>query len=65
VNGVVLLQTTRTSVSSTPYVVVTEISETPNIVEGLDLPIDFAGDAMLQLGEDDLQTLQQNPTDLQ
>jgi hypothetical protein len=50
---------------TTPYVVVTEISETPNIVEGLDLPIDFAGDAMLQLGEDDLQTLQQNPTDLQ
>jgi hypothetical protein len=50
---------------TTPYVVVTEISETPDIVEGLDLPIDFAGDAMLQLGEDDLQTLQQNPTDLQ
>jgi len=50
---------------STPYVVVTEISETPNIVEGLELPVDFAGDAMLQLGEDDLQTLQQNPTDLQ
>jgi len=50
---------------TTPYVVVTEISETPYIVEGLDLPIDFAGDAMLQLGEDDLQTLQQNPTDLQ
>jgi hypothetical protein len=50
---------------TTPYIVVTEISETPNIVEGLDLPIDFAGDAMLQLGEDDLQTLQQNPTDLQ
>jgi len=51
--------------AATPYVVVTEISETPNIVEGLDLPIDFAGDAMLQLGEDDLQTLQQKPTDLQ
>ena len=50
---------------TTPYVVVTEISEAPYIVEGLDLPIDFAGDAMLQLGEDDLQTLQQNPTDLQ
>jgi hypothetical protein len=50
---------------TTPYVVVTEISEAPYIVEGLDLPIDFAGDAMLQLGEDDLQTLRQNPTDLQ
>ena len=50
---------------TTPYIAVTQISETPFIVEGLDLPIDFAGDAMLQLGEDDLQTLQQNPTDLQ
>ena len=50
---------------NTPYIVTTEISETPNIVEGLLLPTDFAGDAMAQLGEDDLQTLQQNPTDLQ
>jgi hypothetical protein len=50
---------------NTPYIVTTEISETPDIVEGLLLPTDFAGDAMFQVGEDDLQTLQQNPTDLQ
>jgi hypothetical protein len=50
---------------NTPYIVTTEISETPNIVEGLLLPVDFAGDAMTQLGEDDLQTQLQNPTDLQ
>lgn len=50
---------------NTPYVVTTEISETPDIQEGLLLPSQFAGDAMFQVGEDDLQTLQQNPTDLQ
>jgi hypothetical protein len=50
---------------NTPYIAITEISEAPNIVEGLDLPIDFAGDAMLQLGKDDLQIEQENPTDLQ
>lgn len=51
--------------AATPYIVTTEISETPNIQEGLLLPSDFAGDAMFQVGEDDLQTLQQKPTDLQ
>jgi hypothetical protein len=50
---------------NTPYIAITQVSETPNIVEGLDLPIDFAGDAMLQLGEDNLQIEQENPTDLQ
>jgi hypothetical protein len=29
------------------------------------LPDNFAGDAMLQVGEDDLHTLQQKTTDLQ
>jgi hypothetical protein len=51
--------------AATPYIVTTEISETPNIVEGLLLPSNFAGDAMFQVGEDDLQTEQENPTDLQ
>ena len=50
---------------TTPYLVTTEISEIPNIIEGGILPTDFAGDIMGQVGEDDLQTLQQKTTDLQ
>ena len=47
-----------------PYNITTEISEFPNIVDG-DLPENFAGDAMLQVGRDDLHILQQKTTDLQ
>jgi len=47
-----------------PYNITTEISEFPNIVDG-DLPENFAGDAMLQVGQDDLHILQQKTTDLQ
>ena len=50
---------------TTPYVAITEISEAPFIEEGLLLPENFAGDALEQLGRDDLHIEQENPTDLQ
>jgi hypothetical protein len=50
---------------NTPYVVTTQISETPNIVEGLVLPADFIGDVTEQVGRDDLHIEQENPIDLQ
>jgi hypothetical protein len=50
---------------NTPYVVTTEISEAPFIEEGLLLPTDFAGDALDQVGRDDLHIEQEKPTDLQ
>jgi hypothetical protein len=50
---------------NTPYIVTTEISEAPFIEEGLLLPENFAGDALEQLGRDDLDIEQENPTDLQ
>lgn len=50
---------------STPFIVTTQISETPNIEEGSTLPIEFIGDAMEQVGRDDLQIEQEKPTDLQ
>lgn len=50
---------------STPYTVITQISEAPNIEEGLILPSDFVGDVMEQVGRDDLQIEQENPIDLQ
>jgi len=49
---------------NTPHIINSEISEFPNIVSG-ELPDNFAGDAMLQVGEDDLHILQQKTTDLQ
>ena len=50
---------------NTPYIVTTQISEAPFIEEGLLLPENFAGDALEQLGRDDLHIEQENPTDLQ
>jgi hypothetical protein len=50
---------------NTPYVVTTQISEAPNIIEGLVLPTDFLGDVMEQVGRDDLHIEQENPIDLQ
>jgi hypothetical protein len=50
---------------NTPYIITTEISEAPFIEEGLLLPENFAGDALEQLGRDDLHIEQENPTDLQ
>lgn len=50
---------------NTPYIVTTQISETPNIEEGLLLPDNFAGDVLQQVGQDDLHIEQQNITDLQ
>lgn len=50
---------------TTPYVAITEISEAPFIEEGLLLPENFAGDALDQVGRDDLHIEQENPTDLQ
>lgn len=50
---------------TTPYVVTSQISETPNIEEGLILPTDFVGDLTEQVGRDDLQIEQENPIDLQ
>jgi len=50
---------------TTPYVVTTQISEAPYIDEDNILPIDFAGDALDQVGRDDLHIEQENPTDLQ
>lgn len=50
---------------NTPYIVTTEISEAPFIEEGLLLPEDFAGDALDQVGRDDLHIEQEKPTDLQ
>jgi hypothetical protein len=49
---------------NTPHIINSEISEFPNIVSG-ELPDNFAGDAMLQVGEDDLHIQQQKTTDLQ
>ena len=49
---------------NTPHIITSEISEFPNIVDGV-LPNNFAGDAMLQVGQDDLHILQQKTTDLQ
>ena len=50
---------------TTPFIAITQISETPYIEEGLILPINFAGDTMKQIGQDDLLIEQENPTDLQ
>jgi hypothetical protein len=50
---------------NTPYVVTTQISEAPYIVEGNVLPSDFAGDLSEQVGRDDLHIEQEKPTDLQ
>jgi len=50
---------------NTPYIVTTEISEAPFIEEGLLLPENFAGDALDQVGRDDLHIEQENPTDLE
>jgi hypothetical protein len=50
---------------NTPYIVTTEISEAPFIEEGLLLPENFVGDALDQVGRDDLHIEQENPTDLQ
>jgi hypothetical protein len=50
---------------TTPYIAITEISEAPYIDEDNILPIDFAGDALDQVGRDDLHIEQENPTDLQ
>lgn len=50
---------------STPYIVTTQISEAPNIVEGLVLPPNFVGDVTEQVGRDDLHIEQENPIDLQ
>ncbi len=50
---------------NTPYIITTEISEAPFIEEGLLLPENFAGDALEQLGRDDLHIEQENPTYLQ
>jgi hypothetical protein len=50
---------------NTPYIITTQISEAPFIEEGLLLPENFAGDALEQLGRDDLHIEQENPTDLQ
>jgi hypothetical protein len=50
---------------TTPYVVTTQISEAPYIDEDNILPIDFAGDALDQVGRDDLHIEQEKPTDLQ
>jgi hypothetical protein len=49
----------------TPYIAISQISETPNIEEGLLLPEDFVGDTMIQVGRDDLHIEQENPIDLQ
>jgi hypothetical protein len=50
---------------NTPYIATTQISEAPNIIEGLVLPTDFLGDVMEQVGRDDLHIEQENPIDLQ
>jgi hypothetical protein len=50
--------------ANTAYAYTTDIMEEPNIVNGLVVPSNFAGDAMLQIGTDDLQSLQENRTDL-
>lgn len=46
------------------YTVTTTVMETPNIVDDLVLPTNFAGDVMIQVGTDDLQTEQEKQTDL-
>jgi hypothetical protein len=38
--------------------------EFPNIVEGLNIPANFAGDGLVQVGVDDLNSLQERITDL-
>jgi hypothetical protein len=50
---------------NTPYIAISQITETPNIVEGLVLPSDFIGDVTEQVGRDDLHIEQENPIDLQ
>ena len=50
--------------ANTNYTTTTTIMETPNIDNDLVLPTNFAGDAMLQVGVDDLHTEQENRTDL-
>jgi hypothetical protein len=51
--------------ANTSYTYTTDIMEDPNIVNGLVLPSNFVGDTMVQIGTDDLQSLQENQTDLQ
>jgi hypothetical protein len=50
---------------TTPYVVTTQISEAPYIVEGDVLPTNFIGDLTEQVGRDDLHIEQEKPVDLQ
>jgi hypothetical protein len=50
--------------ANTSYTYTTNIMEDPNIVNGLVLPNNFVGDIMVQIGTDDLQSLQENQTDL-
>lgn len=50
--------------ANTAYAYTVDIMEEPNIVNGLVSPTNFAGDAMIQIGTDDLQSLQENQTDL-
>jgi hypothetical protein len=51
--------------ANTAYTYTTNIMETPNIENGLVLSSNFAGDAMVQIGTDDLLSQQENTTDLQ
>lgn len=51
--------------ANTLYTYTTDIMEAPDIENGLVLSSSFVGDAMVQIGTDDLQTEQENPTDLQ
>jgi hypothetical protein len=51
--------------TNTSYTHTTTIMETPNIENNLTLSSSFDGDAMIQIGTDDLLSQQQNITDLQ
>jgi hypothetical protein len=51
--------------TNTAYTHTTTIMETPNIENNLTLSSSFDGDAMIQIGTDDLLSQQQNITDLQ
>jgi len=46
------------------YAYTTTTMEFPNIVDGLNIPANFAGDALVQVGVDDLNSLQERITDL-
>lgn len=47
-----------------PYIATTQITETPDFQQG-NLPTEFTGDLLEQIGRDDLQIEQENITDLQ